>query len=190
MGASGGGPYAAVCAYKIPQRLTRVGIVVGLGPTYIPGILDGTMWIAKIGWVYYGHASIRKTAAIIQLLNARYGSWLGLDRFLFRAKKDTAMTRDPSLRRVLRLTLREAFRVGLRGPAYDLKLYSTDWGFKVGDIKTLTYLWYGEDDRNVSLAMARYYTSQILNSKLTVYPGEGHLVSVTHAGEILKTLTS
>ncbi|MEE9278320.1 MAG: alpha/beta hydrolase, partial [Dehalococcoidia bacterium] len=32
LGFSGGGPYAAVCAHQIPQRLTQVGIVSGIGP--------------------------------------------------------------------------------------------------------------------------------------------------------------
>ena len=32
VGASGGGPYAAACAFKIPDRLTKVGIVAGMGP--------------------------------------------------------------------------------------------------------------------------------------------------------------
>ena len=35
MGVSGGGPYSAVCAYKIPERVTKAGIVVGLAPVYL-----------------------------------------------------------------------------------------------------------------------------------------------------------
>ena len=45
MGLSGGGPYAAACAYKIPQRLTRVGIISGVAPPDMPGamgLLDRT----------------------------------------------------------------------------------------------------------------------------------------------------
>jgi pimeloyl-ACP methyl ester carboxylesterase len=32
LGISGGSPYAAVCAWRLPQRLTDVGIVSGIGP--------------------------------------------------------------------------------------------------------------------------------------------------------------
>lgn len=35
VGISGGGPYAAVTAYKIPHRITKAGIVIGLGPLNI-----------------------------------------------------------------------------------------------------------------------------------------------------------
>src|SRR5438876_10213660 len=38
LGYSGGGPYAAVCALKIPERLTHVGIVSGTGPFDEPGL--------------------------------------------------------------------------------------------------------------------------------------------------------
>jgi len=35
-GLSGGGPYAAACAYKIPHRVTMAGIICGVGPTDLP----------------------------------------------------------------------------------------------------------------------------------------------------------
>jgi len=41
LGYSGGGPYAAACALKIPERLTRVGIVSGTAPFDEPGLTAG-----------------------------------------------------------------------------------------------------------------------------------------------------
>jgi len=38
LGYSGGGPYAAACALKIPERFTHVGIVSGTGPFDEPGL--------------------------------------------------------------------------------------------------------------------------------------------------------
>src|ERR1700756_1202961 len=40
-GYSGGGPYAAACALKMPERLTRVGIVSGTAPFDEPGLTAG-----------------------------------------------------------------------------------------------------------------------------------------------------
>ena len=48
LGMSGGGPYAVVCAYMIPERLTSVGIVSGMGPANAPGIKQGACWIIPI----------------------------------------------------------------------------------------------------------------------------------------------
>lgn len=41
LGYSGGGPYAAACALKIPERLIRVGIVSGTAPFDEPGLSAG-----------------------------------------------------------------------------------------------------------------------------------------------------
>ena len=39
LGTSGGGPYAAACAYALPERVTRAVLVSGLGPLDRPGAL-------------------------------------------------------------------------------------------------------------------------------------------------------
>jgi len=191
MGVSGGGPYAAACAYKIPNRLTKAGIVVGLGPTYIPGVLEGSHWLGKLGWQTYHYGVIRAFAAFSQLLVARYGSLIGIHGFLFPAKSDRKVyAADRQVRDGTTQCMREAYRQGSKGPAYDLKLYTSPWGFDVSHIRTKTYLFYGSDDENAPIAMGKYYASHIPGNTFTVYPGEGHLISVTHAAKIFKTLVS
>ncbi|MCP4936236.1 MAG: alpha/beta hydrolase, partial [bacterium] len=44
LGISGGGPYAAACAFGIRERLVKVGIVCGMGPPNAPGVADGVSW--------------------------------------------------------------------------------------------------------------------------------------------------
>src|SRR5919109_4568041 len=41
LGISGGGPYAAACAWKLSDRLTGAGIVSGLAPLDVPGVIAG-----------------------------------------------------------------------------------------------------------------------------------------------------
>ena len=151
MGVSGGGPYAAVCAYKIPERLTKVGVVVGMAPTYIPGILDGTSLLAKIGWANYAKfPPLRRVAAFLHYINTKYGSSLGLHRFLFGAKSDQKIYADPNIRQAARRNYKEAFRTGYKGAELDLKLYTNNWGFNLKDIKAKVHLWYGEDGRKIA----------------------------------------
>jgi len=189
MGVSGGGPYAAVCAYKIPQRITRVGIVVGLAPIFDWKSLDGITWISKIGWATFGkHPAIRKISAIADYMYVRYFSGLGIHHRFFGAKSDREICRTTKVGQSVTINYREAFRQGYRGPELDLALYTTDWGFDVSRIRTKTFLWYGVCDQNVSQAMGRYYHSRIRGSTLTMYPREGHLIADMHASEILKTL--
>jgi len=190
VGVSGGGPYAAVCAFKIPKRLIRVGIVVGLAPTWIPGVLDGMAWNSKIAWANYARFPFtRKIGAFLNYVySLKYFPSFGLHRFVWGANADKDIYNDSFVRKESKANYREAVRNGFHGIEYDLELYTKDWAFELKDIKVPIYLWYGEDDKNVSLNMGKYYNSQIKGSKLKVYPGEGHLISRTHVEEILQIL--
>ena len=187
MGVSGGGPYAAACAYKIPQRLTNVGIVVGLAPVNVEGALEGIAWNARLGWAsYHRFPTIRTLSAWGALLQFKYfpsiGNFIG-----FQAEEDRKLLRS-SIRSNMGDATREAFRQGIKGPELDLKIYTDDWGFNLGDTKAKVSLWYGAKDKNVSLAMGRYYESQIPNSKLFIDPHWAHLSRNEHEEEILQAL--
>lgn len=186
VGVSGGGPYAAVCAYKIPERLINVGIIVGLAPTSIKGILDGIAFNGRFGWKYYHFSLVRKLSALGAMLQYRYFPFLG--RLIgFQAKEDRVLLRS-DLKERMENTTKEAFRQGFKGPELDLKIYTDNWGFNLHKIEVPVYLWYGAKDKNVSLAMGRYYESQIPNSKLFIDPTGGHLSRNNFEDEILKTL--
>ena len=189
IGVSGGGPYAAACAYKIPERLTNTGIVVGIAPTYIPKLLDNMPFLTKFGWAHYARSPLlRKSAALMHFINAKYGPSLGLHRFLFGAKKDRQAFSNSQLRSKVKKDYQEAFRNGYKGVEQDLKLYTTNWGFELRDIKTKVYLWYGAKDENVPLKMGEYYKSQKPNSELFIDQNGGHLFRTEHEEEILKKL--
>jgi pimeloyl-ACP methyl ester carboxylesterase len=191
LGASGGGPYAVACAYKIPERLTRVGIVSGVAPLHDWKSLDGMPGIIKFGWVNLGnHPKILRIFSLIQLMYIRTLSSSNIHNRFFGAPTDREIYTHTSVGAAVTQGYAEAFRQGYKGPELDLKLYTTDWGFDVSRIRGNIYLWYGTDDRTVSPSMGKYYHVHIPGSSLTMYEGEGHLVTVTHAEEIFKTLIS
>jgi pimeloyl-ACP methyl ester carboxylesterase len=189
MGVSGGGPYAAVCAYKIPKRLTNVGIVVGLSPIYAKEALDGVFWLSRIGWMNFARfPALRVFSCTLQMLQSRYRFSQRLYRYVL-GRADRAFSSDPKHALRMQNNVREGFRQGIRAAELDLRLYTTPWRFDIRKIRVPVYLWYGENDTNVSVNMGKYYEKQIANSTLTIYPGEGHFVAVSHAEEILKALT-
>jgi pimeloyl-ACP methyl ester carboxylesterase len=49
-------------------------------------------------------------------------------------------------------------------------------------------MWHGARDSNVPVAMARQLAARIPGSRLTVYPGESHLIVPKHWDEILSAL--
>jgi pimeloyl-ACP methyl ester carboxylesterase len=191
MGVSGGGPYAAACAYKIPKRIIKAGIVVGLAPVDVAGNLDGMMFQGKIGWAnYHRFPLLRTLAALGTAIEFRYVPFLGY-HFGLQTEEDKRLYQEAVKRKAGEGSgVAEAFQQGILGSAYELKVYTDDWGFALKDIKANVFLWYGAKDKCVSLNMGKYYNSQISGSKLFIDPDGGHLARYNFEEKILKTLTS
>jgi len=190
MGVSGAGPYVAACACKIPHRITNAGIVVGLGPANTKKNLERMLITGLFFKANHYHVPfINYFASFLSLVSFKYFPSIG-NRFGFPAKEDQNLLKKKELAKEIDEAIIEGFRNGIKGPALDLKIYASDWGFKLKDIKAKVYLWYGAKDRNISVNMGIYYNSQIKGSKLFINPNGGHLFR-TQAKEqiqIFKTL--
>lgn len=191
VGVSGGGPYVASCVYKIPERIIKAGIVVGLAPVNIKGNLEGMSFQGRVGWAnYHRFPVLRVMASLGAALQFKYFTKLGL-LIAFPTKQDRELYSNAVKNKTgEESSVKEAFRQGIKGPATELKIYTDDWGLKVIDIKAKVYLWYGAKDKCVSLSMARYYKSQISNSELFIDEDGGHLARYNFEDKILKTLTN
>ncbi|MCL5797324.1 MAG: alpha/beta hydrolase [Patescibacteria group bacterium] len=188
LGVSGGGPYVAVCAYKIPERIIKAGIVVGLAPVDVKGNLDGMALQSQLGFGnYHKFPLLRTLAAFGAALQFAYFPLLG--QLAFPTKEDKQLF-NKSVRegRGEGDGIKGAFRQGIRGPELELKIYTDDWGFKVKDIKAKVYLWYGAKDKCVSINMGKYYNLHIKGSKLFIDPDGVHLSRYKFEEKILKKL--
>jgi pimeloyl-ACP methyl ester carboxylesterase len=88
---------------------------------------------------------------------------------------DLAMLTQPEFQQGFITMVREAPRGGPRGARCDTALMVSPWDFRPQDIRVAVHLWHGEADANAPFAMGRYMTAAIPNSRLSSYPGEGHL---------------
>lgn len=52
IGSSGGGPYALACAYELPERVTRAGLISGVGSYDAPGATQGMRWQNRLGFQF------------------------------------------------------------------------------------------------------------------------------------------
>lgn len=188
MGVSGGGPYVAVCAYKIPERIIKAGIVVGLAPITKKS-LEGMASQGKLGWAnYHKFPWLRTLSALNSEILFKYIPFLG-NLLAFPTKQDhLAYVEAVKNKAGEESSVKEAFKQGIKGAEDELRVYTDDWGFKVKDIKAKVYLWYGAKDKCVSLNMARYYNSQIKGGKLFIDKDGGHLARYNFEERILKTL--
>jgi pimeloyl-ACP methyl ester carboxylesterase len=177
LGYSGGGPYAAACALKIPERLTRVGIVSGTAPFDEPGLSAGInptnlqfMRLARTKpWL--SRLTLRLMGLVVRFTPRQFieGAIATLP------VPDQAVLARPDFRQGFIAMIREALLAGPRGAQWDAALMVSLWDFRPQDIQLAVYLWHGEKDENAPLAMGRFMADAIPNSQVRFYPDEGHL---------------
>jgi len=176
LGVSGGGPYAAACAFEIPHRLDAVGIVCGMGPVDARDLMRTMPLTYRLG--------MRLAGRFPQIATALYSFpaffFRNYTRFMLSvlsgkvAEPDKIALKNKELTKILSASFREAFRRSLRWPAKDAVLYSRPWGFHLQDIRIRIHLWHGEKDRIVPPELGRYMAQAIPDCSATFYPDEGH----------------
>ena len=192
-GHSGGGPYVSACACALPERVTAAAVLSGAGPVDAPGITRNMSATNKFGilvgpfipwplwrllvWVFY-HRRADDPDAEIDRGNGR------------RPPADDEQMRRPEVRATCIQSEVEASRPGLRGLAWDARLLTRPWGFRLEDIRVPVHLWHGDTDDQATIPMARYVADKIPGSKITICENEAHLLLFPHWEEILIQLTS
>jgi pimeloyl-ACP methyl ester carboxylesterase len=185
LGISGGGPYAAACAWKLSDRLTRAGLVSCLTPLDVPGATAGMGRRNRLSFELVGRVAIlRRVVFAAMAVSVRRRPDRMLERGVEAAVDKDYLSR-PDVRRVLVESLSEAFRSGSRGPAWEMGLYARPWGFRLEEIRMPVHLSHGERDANAPVTMGRYAASVIPECQATFYAGEGHLHFVDRLPEIL-----
>ena len=189
VGVSGGGPYAAACAYKIPERVTRAAIVSGVGPTDLPGTIEEMPRVRRLGATVARRTPGLLAAVLWLVANPQRNP----ERFFQRmvsgnSPVDQEIISQPEIKAMLMENYREATRLGVRGFAQDSIILSNAWGFRPEDISIPVDLWHGEADANVSISAARYMANTIPNCHATFIPGKGHWLFYECWGDILRSL--
>jgi pimeloyl-ACP methyl ester carboxylesterase len=192
-GYSAGGAYVAACAWKIPQRLVRAGIVSGVSPLDAPGAFDGMNKSDRLANKLAGRAPL--------LLRMVYW-WVARDlrrdpvQFFSEYAKvlsetDQAAFAQAEVLNMFSRAATEAFRSGARGVTWDNILMARPWGFSLQDIDMPVLHWQGEADRVVPPSQGQYLARNIPDCRSKFYPNEGHISLITnHYEEILGTIMS
>jgi pimeloyl-ACP methyl ester carboxylesterase len=184
LGISGGGPYAAACAWKLSDRLSAAGIVSSLAPLDVPGAVAGMGRRNRLSFQLVGRVGFLRRALFAVIgVSVRRKPERVLERGVGTAVDMPYLDR-PGVRGILAESLSEAFRSGSRGPAWEMGLYVRPWGFRVEELRTPVYLSHGEQDANAPVTMGRYLATSIPGCRSSFYPGEGHLHFVDRLPEI------
>ncbi|MGD8570586.1 MAG: alpha/beta hydrolase [Gammaproteobacteria bacterium] len=187
LGFSGGGIYAAACAYKIPHRITCTALLGCLAPLDVPTMAD-TMPQASRGL-------FETTAQDYRQAEQQLTQLLDSPEALFDVMEATAAPVDkklfavPDFRQMFLQNMAESCRQGLGGIAYDMSIAAKPWGFDPSEIETPVVLWHGTADANVPVAMGRYLAKTIAQCQAQFVPDAGHYFMFEHWEEILLRLT-
>jgi len=189
-GLSGGGPYAAVCAWKLAQRLTSVAIVSGVGPfSELPEIYAQIYPSSRRFWKL---TRDRPHLSRFFLQFSKVVMALFPGRFLAAMAAELPECDQPHLlekQDTLGATLRESLRRGARGGQHDAWLLQQPWGFALEQVATPVHIWHGEADRSAPVAMGRHLAERIPGCRARFFQGEGHLsLGRKYRDEILRAL--
>ena len=199
LGWSAGGPYAAVCAARIPARLTGVGIAcsrhlsqfnIAENPSAGEELEadDREMFeLAQRDPNAAARAAADQHREWVQELRSRpevvlegYETPAG-DRWFFE---------DEERRRAFLDAVRESVRQGPEAFAWEAIDVWLPWGFRVADIATEVHLWHGAQDPIVERRHVDFIVQTLPNARLTVWNDSGHQGVARHCGEILEAVTA
>src|SRR5262249_10790354 len=176
----------------IPERLTAVVVVCGLGPMELPEIRAGMSPMAR------RTLSLARTAPwLLRLIFARTAWKLRRDFQWYLTQISDALPGadrqalfETGLKEIIVESTIEAVRAGTRGPAWEGGIHSSPWPFRLEEISSEVHLWHGELDRTVPFAIGRHVAATLARCRARFYPEDGHFSLITnHLGEFFEILT-
>jgi pimeloyl-ACP methyl ester carboxylesterase len=196
IGDSGGAPFALVCTKEIPRtRLLSTAVVSGIYPLSLgtQGMLFPVRALLFAG--SYLPRFITKKFLDLEFGTAARNpdSRVFEEQFMkameTRSERDRKCLEDEGIRRVVVESMREGFRQGSEGPAWELGLFG-EWGFELGKVDGQgVVLWHGRGDVNAPCAMAEKAAGLMKGCELRVVEEETHLsLPLNHLQEVLEGL--
>lgn len=190
-GYSAGGAYAAACAYRLPQRCLRLGLISSIAPFDTLKDLEGMKSSAKmlLTMARYSPALLKPFMRIMTRgILKNPGSYF--KRFAADwPPADQSLLADPQVLEEMTVCFEEAVRHGVDGLVDEQFLLAQPWGFGFKDIHTDTIIWHGDADTGVPYAMAQQFAA-IPNSRSHIHPGKGHLLILEYWQEIFRDLVA
>jgi pimeloyl-ACP methyl ester carboxylesterase len=190
-GHSGGGPYALASAFCLPERVSAAAILSGAGPVDAPGASDGLTFLHWLAFKIGRHSPWSLTRALtwffFRKLAANPAHAIDLDA-RDRPAADEEVLKIPGVRENCIESDVEAYRQGLTGFSWEVRLLTRPWGFGLEQIKVPVYLWHGTADDFTTTGMARYMSEKIPGCNSYIYENEGHMLLIPRWEEILTAL--
>jgi pimeloyl-ACP methyl ester carboxylesterase len=186
---SGGAAYALVCAWKLPHRVSSVGLSSAVAPRSmvtrdrsIPLRTKIAVWsVANApGFLLrfvssrfargMRHRPEKTTRAFLRRLPAG-------ERAIVGGAVESGLLRDCAI---------SASKQGAAPIVEDLRLIMDRWGFPLQEVHQPVTLWHGEDDTTATPQTAQLLASNLPAARMRLFANSGHLTAwLCHAQETL-----
>lgn len=190
VGWSGGGPYALACGRRLGDRVESIALVSAPAPlagTSEAGYLrrfdrnavraaDRAPWVIRLALWHWGRAQRRDAERFFE------------ESLEDMCAADQEALSEPALRSRMIANSVELYRQGGRGMYDEALVLARPWGFDLSDIRVPIEIWHGARDKTVPTAMAVHLSESLPNSRLRVFPDEGHHLLYRYWRDILRTL--
>ncbi|MGZ4736808.1 MAG: alpha/beta fold hydrolase [Acidimicrobiia bacterium] len=186
-GYSGGGPYAVACAALLTDRVTMTAVAAGMGQVGVWATIDESEKTDRqMLELSITHPALARLLLGISGRGARVSPKIAMKSFekqLNESDRGVVMTLGPP-RQVMAL-FTQAFLRGAYGVVADYAAIARPWGFDVESITTPMAIFHGDADTMVPLRHSEELARRVRGSELIVWPGAGHLGTITHIDDIL-----
>jgi pimeloyl-ACP methyl ester carboxylesterase len=186
IGLSGGGPHLAACAARMPQRVVAACVLSGATPKEAR-IETARGWWRKLWhrWNYFVFPLYAQPFAAQMAFFAKRTPASRMPRFI-----DKRVMARPRMREQFHRSTVEAFRNGSRGAAHEFTLHSRSWRTDARSVSMPVHLWHGDADTIVPFETAQWLAARYPDARATWLPGEGHLLFVDHAEDVMRVIVA
>jgi pimeloyl-ACP methyl ester carboxylesterase len=192
IGRSGGGPHALAAAALLPERVSRVVVLVGVAPAdahdldwfhgmtrtnvdnYATADVDGLRLIERLR--LHAERARRDPESLVDVLRSQM------------TDPDLRVVDDIVIRRLLAETYAEALLSGPYGWIDDVLALRSHWGFQPENIKPPVLLWHGADDNFSPASHTRWLAARIPGAEAQVQARMAHFGAVQVLPEMLAWL--
>jgi pimeloyl-ACP methyl ester carboxylesterase len=198
VGVSGGAPYVYAASVIGQERIDVAGIISGLAPiesdepagrntklvAAIRSDSESTLRMLRL----QGRV-LRRVVRVIRRMPRAFRAPFNRAYARQLPPADREILMKPELADIGMDDLAESLRQGSEAAFLELVAQLREpWGFELDDVKVPVLLWHGTEDQNALCSTARRAADALPRCDATYYEGEGHLMFVNHADEILTAI--
>lgn len=190
LGWSLAGPFALACAFKTPERISKVGTVGGASP------FTENIKVSELG-LLIDRILLSCPPQLDSLLSAGLRAAGHVPSTLLKWSLVSDLKPSPADHKLVSSLsteeathfIKEAFRSGSSGVMDDYRAVR-DWGFALHHVDVPVHLWHGEQDILCPLSMAFYLAERLPKSVLHIVPQSGHFLLRNNLEAVLDTMMS